>query len=396
MENIKENVHKHNFNKSNRQALMILLGIIGALKNGKAKIESGNFSHEKKNVIFLKRFGFFSYAEAAEWLWNNKSKIEFDEIYQFYDYNYLLNSLPRGTNFRQYIKSLSVNEREALPFKWCFVLDLNELMDNRDTFEYNKTHQRIYIAIDGNTKAVQAFHNIDDNKEDYADAHAYLAENFLKKKIAITEKLSFDQIADKLFYTGEGNEHLGSFYDQRTELNGKDISNIKFISADLDENGVARCIFSVVATKDGEAKQELTGNNGELKDNTNNEYVVEIHFCDFWDIIEDVGLSTPDDFTQKDVKALIELSEDVKVSCSCPGFWWQGTSYYLTQDEASLNPCNIQPKHWNKYRPNVKVCKHLEGTLKNIKFFSNQIAMSMKRSLIQQGYITKKPRKKSK
>ena len=170
----------------------------------------------------------------------------------------------------------------------------------------------------------------------------------------LNENLSFEQIRDKIFYTGNDNEHLKYFYDKRKELNGKDTSNIKFITATIDDKGVAQCLFSVVATKDGEDKQELVGNNGEFKKLQNNEYTVEVHFCDFWDIIEDIGLSTPNDFTKKDVEALISLSEDCKISCSCLSFWYQGLSYWLTQDNASLKPCNIQPKRWDKLRPNVK------------------------------------------
>jgi hypothetical protein len=52
-------------------------------------------------------------------------------------------------------------------------------------------------------------------------------------------------------------------------------------------------------------------------------------------------------------------------------------------------PCNIPPKFWNRddLRPNVKVSKSVEGVLKNLGLFTQQIAMSIKRALIQQNYL---------
>ena len=211
----------------------------------------------------------------------------------------------------------------------------------------------------------------------------------IKFQNVINENLSYDEIIDKLFYTGNNNAHLKKFYDLKRKYNGKDVSNIKVITADISDEGYCDILFSVKATKDGKKKKELVGENGELRDNISDEYEVILRINDFWDLIDEFGLETKGDFTKADVVALIQLSQDIKIKDSTPSFWWMGTSWYLSQDNASLIPCDIPPKFWNRddLRPNVKVSKSVEGVLKNLGFFTQQIAMSIKRALIQQGYL---------
>lgn len=211
----------------------------------------------------------------------------------------------------------------------------------------------------------------------------------VKFRNVINENLSYDEIIDKLFYTGNNNAHLKKFYDLKRKYNGKDVSNIKVITADISDEGYCDILFSVKATKDGKKKKELIGENGELRDNISDEYEVILRINDFWDLIDEFGLETKGDFTKADVVALIQLSQDIKIKDSTPSFWWMGTSWYLSQDNASLMPCNIPPKFWNRddLRPNVKVSKSVEGVLRNLGFFTQQIAMSIKRALIQQNYL---------
>ena len=210
---------------------------------------------------------------------------------------------------------------------------------------------------------------------------------FYEKRLE--ENLSYDNLVNKLFYTGNNNAHLKKFYNLKKQFNGKDISNIKVVTANVSDEGYCDVLFSVKATKDGKKKKELVGNNGELTDNISDEYQIILRINDFWDLIDEFGLENKNDFTKNDVVALIQLSQDIKISDTTPSFWWMGTSYYLTQDNASLMPCNIAPKFWNRddLRPNVKVSKSMEGVLKNLGFFAQQIAMSIKKNLVDQGYI---------
>lgn len=210
---------------------------------------------------------------------------------------------------------------------------------------------------------------------------------FYEKRLE--ENLSYDNLVNKLFYTGNNNAHLKKFYNLKKQFNGKDVSNIKVVTANVSDEGYCDVLFSVKATKDGKKKKELVGNNGELTDNISDEYQIILRINDFWDLIDEFGLENKNDFTKNDVVALIQLSQDIKISDTTPSFWWMGTSYYLTQDNASLMPCNIAPKFWNRddLRPNVKVSKSMEGVLKNLGFFAQQIAMSIKKNLVDQGYI---------
>ena len=210
---------------------------------------------------------------------------------------------------------------------------------------------------------------------------------FYEKRLE--ENLSYDNLVNKLFYTGNNNAHLKKFYNLKKQFNGKDVSNIKVVTANVSDEGYCDVLFSVKATKDGKKKKELVGNNGELADNISDEYQIILRINDFWDLIDEFGLENKNDFTKNDVVALIQLSQDIKISDTTPSFWWMGTSYYLTQDNASLMPCDIAPKFWNRddLRPNVKVSKSMEGVLKNLGFFAQQMAMSIKKNLVDQGYI---------
>lgn len=220
---------------------------------------------------------------------------------------------------------------------------------------------------------------------------SYIIENYIIPKNAkitiLDEKLSYDEIISKLFYTGDNNWHLQKFYNLRKKYNGKDVKNVHLITTEISDTGYCDILFAVDATKDGTVKKELVGNNGELGNNSTEEYMVTIRINDFWDLIDEFDMISKNDFRKEDLVALIQLSQDIKIADSTPSFWWMGTSFYLTQDDASLMPCSIAPKFWNNFRPNVKVSKTLEAVLRHFGFFTQQIAQSIKRNLIQQKYI---------
>ena len=214
--------------------------------------------------------------------------------------------------------------------------------------------------------------------------------DFMKKVeglYKIEEKLSYNDIIDRVFYTGNDNWHLKKFYDLRKEYNGKDVKNVKLITTVISDEGYCDILFAVEATKDGTKKKELVGANGKMIDNATNEYQVTIRINDFWDLIEEFGLETKGDFTKADVVALVQLSQDIKIDSTDPSWWYQGLCFWCSQDDGAINPCTIAPKFWDKFRPNVKVSKIIEAVLRQFGFFTQQIAMSIKRALIQQGYL---------
>ena len=214
--------------------------------------------------------------------------------------------------------------------------------------------------------------------------------DFMKKVeglYKIEEKLSYNDIIDRVFYTGNDNWHLKKFYDLRKEYNGKDVKNVKLIATNISDEGYCDILFAVEATKDGTKKKELVGANGKMIDNPTNEYQVTIRINDFWDLIEEFGLETKGDFTKADVVALVQLSQDIKIDSTDPSWWYQGLCFWCSQDDGAINPCTIAPKFWDKFRPNVKVSKIIEAVLRQFGFFTQQIAMSIKRALKEEGYL---------
>ena len=212
-------------------------------------------------------------------------------------------------------------------------------------------------------------------------------EGLYKDKGKIEEKLSYNDIIDRVFYTGNDNWHLKKFYDLRKEYNGKDVKNVKLIATNISDEGYCDILFAVEATKDGTKKKELVGANGKMIDNPTNEYQVTIRINDFWDLIEEFGLETKGDFTKADVVALVQLSQDIKIDSTDPSWWYQGLCFWCSQDDGAINPCTIAPKFWDKFRPNVKVSKIIEAVLRQFGFFTQQIAMSIKRALKEEGYL---------
>ena len=215
----------------------------------------------------------------------------------------------------------------------------------------------------------------------------------------LDEDLSLDQIRQKYFYTGNDNEHLKKFYDIRKGLLGNPNTQIKLVQTKFDytDNGSMNYFFLTEATPDEKNKKELVdapisdNPTGALKDNPSNTYTQVLKIRDFYDLLEELDMIDKEDFTTENLKAILELSQDVKLSCSCASFWWMGASFYLTQDSASLLPCNIAPKQWNKIRPEVKICKHITTLLKpqSISFLLPQMAQASKKVLQEEGFISK-------
>lgn len=230
---------------------------------------------------------------------------------------------------------------------------------------------------------------------------SYIIENYLipkNSKIKILqENLTMEDIRNKSFYTGDGNQHLLKFYGIRKGYLGTPNVQIKLVTSQLNDDGSADFIYKAVATpyeEDDHKYQELQDapytdkvNAGNLVRNSSKEYMLCIRIVDFFELLDELGVLDDGTFTKEDLDIIIELSQDVKISCACPSFVYQGTSYWLTQNNASLIPNTIFPKHWVKYRPNVQVCKHLSTLLRGLGFLIPQMAMSIKKNMREQGLI---------
>lgn len=89
------------------------------------------------------------------------------------------------------------------------------------------------------------------------------------------------------------------------------------------------------------------------------------------------------------MKAILELSEEVRIGCGCPSSYWMGGDYWLSQIDAQLKYCDIKPKFWNdpSKRGETKVCKHELSLLNHISFFLPQMAMACKKELKNYGLL---------
>ena len=219
--------------------------------------------------------------------------------------------------------------------------------------------------------------------------------HFDRKFKRMNENLTLQQIRSKDVYSK--NAHVNYFYDIRKGYLGNPNTNIKFITSQLNEDGSADFLFQTVVTPyedENHKYKELSDapisdemNSGALKSNIAKEYMMCIRINDFWDLIEMLEIIEQDEFDKNTLSAIIDLSEDVKYSCSCASFVWSGISFFATLENASLIPNNIYPKKWDKYRYGALCCKHLSGLFRNLGFFSNQMAMSIKKNMKDQNLL---------
>lgn len=211
----------------------------------------------------------------------------------------------------------------------------------------------------------------------------------------LKENLTLQQIRSKDIYSK--NAHVNYFYDIRKGYLGNPNTNIKFITSQLNEDGSADFLFQTVVTpyedENHKYKRLVNAptsnqmNSGEMENNSNKEYMMCIRINDFWDLIELLEIVEQDEFDKNTLSAIIDLSEDVKFSCDCPSYVWTGISYFATLENASLIPNNIYPKKWNKYRDGALCCKHLSGLFRQLGFFIPQMAMSIKKNMVEQGLL---------
>ena len=256
--------------------------------------------------------------------------------------------------------------------------------------------------LKNNTKPMYDFADVKGVKDDIIQTMELNSEQkkvlneFIKKVeqlYKIEEKLSFSQLKSEVVPQSKANQNLNYFYQQRNKLNGQGNRNIKFVASQFDPNeGSMTFMYRTDATFNDEDKKELVNenpNDGTLRQNISDEYDLQLKVCDFWEILDELIEPTDDNFTKEDMKAILELSEEIRIGCSCPSQYWTGSDFYLTQIDAQLKDCTISPKWWNQphLRPNVLVCKHLLSLLNHISFFLPNMAMSCKKELKNFGLI---------
>ena len=335
-----------------------------------AKVGNWDYSKSREKLLYIK--------------WNpiNKNIISFHTMRDIQD-----------TNRDSLTENKTMNIQDVIDFVYThtdedFVLTDLEVLEDLKKDLKNGT-KPIYDLDDVKGVKDDIIQTMELNSEQKKVLNDFMkkVEGLYKGEGKIEEKLSYNDIIDRVFYTGNDNWHLKKFYDLRKEYNGKDVKNVKLIATNISDEGYCDILFAVEATKDGTKKKELVDANGKMIDNPTNEYQVTIRINDFWDLIEEFGLETKGDFTKADVVALVQLSQDIKIDSTDPSWWYQGLCFWCSQDDGAINPCTIAPKFWDKFRPNVKVSKIIEAVLRQFGFFTQQIAMSIKRALKEEGYL---------
>lgn len=263
---------------------------------------------------------------------------------------------------------------------------------NRNVLEYyDSVSNNLFIIYDGYIETIDQIRSWDKFEDLFPNATLVKDDSKVvqiwKRDRKLKEKLSFAQLKSEVVPQSKANANLKYFYTQRNELNGQGNRNIKFLESQFDENdGSMLFAFRTDATYNDEDKKELNNDNlndGSMKKNTTKEYMIQLKICDFFDIFYELIEPTDTNFSKEDMKAILELSEEVRIGCDCPSSYWMGGDYWLTQIDAQLKTCTIAPKYWNRVdlRGETKVCKHELSLLNHISFFLPQMAMACKKEL---------------
>ena len=339
-----------------------------------AKVGNWDYSKSREKLLYIK--------------WNpiNKNIISFHTMRDIQD-----------TNRDSLTENKTMNIQDVIDFVYThtdedFVLTDLEVLEDLKKDLKNGT-KPIYDLDDVKGVKDDIIQTIELNSE-----QKKVLNDFMKKVeglYKIEEKLSLQQIRSRDVYSK--NAHVNKFYNIRKDLVGTPNRNIKFITSQLNGDGSADFLFQTVVTPYEDpnhvykalidAPSTNIPNSGEMKVNNSGEYMMCLRINDFWDLIEELEVVEKNEFDKNTLSVILDLSEDVKYSCDCPSFLWTSISYNATKEDASLIPSTIAPKFWGKYRGDALVCKHLSGLCRNLGFFENLMAMSIKKNMKDQGLI---------
>ena len=343
-----------------------------------AKVGNWDYSKSREKLLYIK--------------WNpiNKNIISFHTMRDIQD-----------TNRDSLTENKTMNIQDVIDFIYThtdedFVLTDLEVLEDLKKDLKNGT-KPIYDLDDVEGVKDDIIQTMELNSEQKKVLNDFMkkVEGLYKDKGKIEEKLSLQQIRSRDVYSK--NAHVNKFYNIRKDLVGTPNRNIKFITSQLNDDGSADFLFQTVVTPyedvDHVYKELIDApiadvvNASAMKTNNSSEYMMCLRINDFWDLIEELEVIEKNEFDKNTLRAILDLSEDVKYSCNCVSFVWSGISYFATQEDASLIPNNIYPKKWDKYRAGALVCKHLSGLCRNLGFFENLMAMSIKKNMKDQGLI---------
>ena len=344
-----------------------------------AKVGNWDYTKSREKLLYIK--------------WNpiNKKIISFHPMRDIQE-----------TNRDELTESKNMSIQKVIDFIYThttddyIIVDVNILEELKDCLKSKE--KPIYTFAEVKAVKDDIIHTMSLNKEQKDALNNFVAEldSTFYSGDKIEEKLSLQQIRSRDIYSK--NAHVNKFYSIRKNLVGNPNKNIKFITSQLNEDGSADFLFQTVVTpyEDpnhvykslNDAPVSDTVNSGAMSKDESGEYMMCLRINDFWNLIEEFEVIEKNEFDKNTLSAILDLSEDVKLSCGCPSFVWTSISYNLTKEDASLIPNTIAPKVWNKYRGDALVCKHLSGLCRSLSFFIPQCAMSIKKNMKDQGLLT--------
>jgi hypothetical protein len=227
-----------------------------------------------------------------------------------------------------------------------------------------------YLIVDGNHRVIQHI------KLDIPFINCFIIECpylFLNKRKTVTyDKDALQEnlrISDLQKHAGTS-DFTYSFMKDRQKIKGAGNKSAKLVKIKVNKNkDWVTFVFLSEPTYTFNTKAvQLTTNDKRMK--IDNLYTQQIRILNIFSLLKsNPNFKSFKEVTIKEIKEVLK-SADVQVSCDDPSFWWQGDAWVLTQFDASIFPCDIEPKHWRKHHfDNNYVCKHLSLILNSIDFY---------------------------
>jgi len=145
----------------------------------------------------------------------------------------------------------------------------------------------------------------------------------------------------------------------RRKIKGAGASAVKIHSMKVDrKNDMVTFLFKSIPTYDNKAQAvDFPDSNSEK---TVKAYTQQIMILDFFKWAQTKPGYNEKELTRQEIKEIFQVA-DIKLSCNCKSFQFQGMNHILTTFDASIYPENRPPLVWNKFHHDDNfLCKHLD------------------------------------
>jgi hypothetical protein len=145
----------------------------------------------------------------------------------------------------------------------------------------------------------------------------------------------------------------------RRKIKGAGASAVKIHSMKVDrKNDTVTFLFRSIPTYDSKVQAVNFPNTDSEK--TVRAYTQQIMILDFFKWAQTKPGYNEKEITWKEIKEILQVS-DLKLSCNCKSFQFQGMNHILTTFDAAIYPEDRPPLKWNKWHKDDNfICKHLD------------------------------------